>query len=329
MRAIVIIPDNQGGTLVLRDVPEPTIGPHEILIHVKASALNRADLLQRCGTYPAQPVTKNNQLIIGGLEAAGEVTNMGEMVKGFAIGDRVMAMCNGGYAERARVDYRLAMKVPESLSWEEAATIPVSYMTEHDALITNGQLQPGESVFINAASSGVGVAAIQLAKLLGAQPVIGSSRVTRKLQALLDLGMDIGIDSGLNQVADDVLAATNGKGVDIVLDHIGAPFLTDHMRCLAIKGRLISVGRLGGPYSDIDLEQLALKRIQLIGVTFRTRTLEERIAIVQRCSQVILPALAKGRLRPCIHRAFPFEAALKAQDYMASNRQLGKIVLTF
>jgi NADPH2:quinone reductase len=239
-----------------------------------------------------------------------------------------MAMCSGGYAEYVTVDYRLALPVPERLSWQEAATIPVAYMTEHDALITNAHLQAGESVLVNAASSGVGVAALQIAKLFGARPIIGTGGSPEKLAALAAFGMEHGINYQQENVADAVLAATNGNGVDIVIDHVGAPLLQDHMRCMALKGRLIGVGRLGGRSTEIDLDLLALKRLRLIGVTFRTRTLDERIAIAQRCATDILPALADGRLRPLIDRTFPLDEALEAQGYMASNAHMGKIVLT-
>jgi NADPH2:quinone reductase len=239
-----------------------------------------------------------------------------------------MAMCSGGYADYVTVDYRLALPVPPPLSWEEAATIPVAYMTEHDALMTNAQLQAGESVLVNAASSGVGVAALQLARLFGAGPIIGISGSAEKLDALATFGMERGINYQRENIADAVLAMTDGKGVDIVIDHVGAPFLQDHMRCMALQGRLIGVGRLGGRSAEIDLDLLALKRLRLIGVTFRTRTLEERIAIAQRCARDILPALADGRLRPLIDRTFPLDEALEAQGYMASNAHLGKIVLT-
>lgn len=328
MRAIVIISDDQRGTLELREVPDPTPGPQDLLLRVKATALNRADLAQRRGLYPAAVTAAASGLAIGGLEAAGEVIGMGESVTGFSVGDRVMAMCGGGYAELATVDHRLALRIPERLSWEDAATIPVAYMTEHDALITNGRLQAGESVFVNAASSGVGVAAIQLAKLFGAQPVIGSSGVADKLQALSDFGMDVGINYHTEDVAEAVLAATQDEGVDVIVDHVGASHLADHLKCMALKGRLVSVGRLGGGKHEINLDFLALRRLQLIGVTFRTRTLDERIHIAQRCGEAILPALADGRLHPCIDRVFPLAEVAEAQGYMASNAQIGKIVLT-
>jgi NADPH:quinone reductase len=328
VKAIVIVPDGKSGTLERREVPEPVPGPREVLLRVRATALNRADLAQRRGGYPTPRTGGDSGLVIGGLEAAGEVVGMGPEVTGVATGTRVMAMCSGGYAEYVTVDYRLALPVPERLNWQEAATIPVAYMTEHDALITNAQLQAGESVLVNAASSGVGVAALQIARLFGARPIIGTGGSPEKLAALAAFGMERGINYQRENVADAVLAATNGNGVDIVIDHVGAPLLQDHMRCMALKGRLIGVGRLGGRSTDIDLDLLALKRLRLIGVTFRTRTLDERIAIAQRCATDILPALADGRLRPLIDRTFPLDEALEAQGYMASNAHMGKIVLT-
>jgi NADPH2:quinone reductase len=324
---MVIIPAANGGTLELRDVPEPVPGPGELLVRVRATALNRADLAQRRGAYPAPVKAGGSGLAIAGLEAAGEVVGMGREVTGFAIGDRVMAMCGGGYAEVATVDHRLAVRVPDRLSWEEAAAIPVAYMTAHDALITNARLQAGEAVLINAASSGVGVSAIQIAKGWGAKPVLGTSGVPEKLAALAELGLDRGINYHAENFADAVLAATNGAGVDVIIDHVGAPYLADNLRCMALRGRLVSIGRLGGGTADLNLDLLALKRLSLIGVTFRTRTLDERIAIVQRFAADLLPALADGRLRCRIDRVFPLHEALEAQGYMASNAQVGKIVL--
>ena len=328
MQAIVIMSSADGGTLECRDVPEPTPRPGELLVRVRATGLNRADLAQRRGAYPRPATGGDSALNIAGLEAAGEVVGLGEGVTGFAIGDRVMAMCAGGYAEYTTIDQRLAVRVPERLSWEEAAAVPVAYMTEHDALITNARLQAGESVLVHAASSSVGVAAIQIAKLWGAQPVMGTSGVSEKLAALAAQGLDQGINYRTENFADAVLAATDGAGVDVVIDHVGGPHFHDNMRCMALRGRLVSVGRLGGKMGELDLDFLALRRLHLIGVTFRTRILAERIAVTQRCAADLLPALADGRLRPLINRVFPLREALAAQDYMASNGHIGKIVLT-
>ncbi len=328
MQAIVIVSSTDGGTLECRDVPAPTPRPGELLVRVRATGLNRADLAQRRGAYPRPATGGDSALNIAGLEAAGEVAGLGEGVTDFAIGDRVMAMCAGGYAEYTTIDHRLAVRVPERLSWEEAAAVPVAYMTEHDALITNARLQVGESVLVHAASSGVGVAAIQIAKLWGAKPIMGTSGVTEKLAALAAQGLDQGINYRTENFAEAVLATTNGAGVDVVIDHVGGPHFHDNMRCMALRGRLVSVGRLGGKMGELDLDFLALRRLHLIGVTFRTRTLAERIAVTQRFAADLLAALADGRLRPLINRVFPLQEAMAAQDYMASNGQIGKIVLT-
>jgi NADPH2:quinone reductase len=309
-------------------MPKPEPRPNELLVRVKATALNRADLFQRQGTYPRQAKAGDDKVTIAGLEAAGEVAGMGADVVGFSIGDRVMATCTGGYAEFVAVDHRLAMPVPAKMIWTEAATIPVSYMTEHNALITNAGLQSGESVLVHAASSGVGIAAIQIAKLFGAKPVIGTGSVPAKFEVLRSLGMDLGINHRTEKLADTVLAATGGRGVDVIIDHIGGPVLDENLRCMALRGRLVSVGRLAGITGELNLDLMALKRLHLIGVTFRTRTLDERIAIARACVADVLPALTDGRLRPLIDRVFPLDQALEAQAYMTTNAQLGKIVLT-
>jgi NADPH2:quinone reductase len=324
MKALVIVPGKEGGTLELRDLPKPEPKPGELQMRVRATALNRADLYQLKGTHPTQ---SRGSFTLAGLEAAGEVAALGENVSGFKVGDRIMAMCAGGYAEYVTLDARLAAPVPERLSWEEAATIPVAFMTEHNALITHAKLQPGESVLVHAASSGVGVAAIQIAKFFGAGKVLGTAGGPDKLEALASLGLDVGIDYRKDNFADLALASTKKSGVDVIIDHVGGPFLRDNLRCLAVKGRLISVGRLGGATAELDMEVLAYKRLQLIGVTFRTRTTEERIEIVQRFVADLIPPLTDGLLRPVIDRIFPLEQALAAQTYMVSKRKVGKIVL--
>jgi len=326
MKAMVMVRGKEGGVLELRDVPKPEPGPGELLMRVKTTALNRADLYQLKGLYQTEK-TAGGPLTIAGLEAAGEVAGIGKNVSGFNVGDRIMAMCPGGYAEFTTLDHRLAMRVPERLSWEEAATIPIAYMTEHNALITNARLQAGETVFVNAASSGVGVAAVQIAKFCGARRVIGTASTSAKLAALRTLGMDIGINYRTENFADAVLAATGGAGADVIIDHVGASSLKENLRCMALKGRLVSVGRLGGGTGELDLELLALKRLQLIGVTNRTRTIDEKAAIARSVASDLLPGLADGRLRPVIDRVFALHQALEAQTYMASNAQIGKIVL--
>ncbi len=335
MKAMVIVRGKEGGILELRDLPRPEPGPEDLLIRVKATSLNRADIYQLKGTFATQAPTgglttqaaPSGPAVIAGLEAAGEVAGIGKNVAGFSVGDRVMGTCAGGYAEFALLDHRLAIPVPARLSWEEAGTIPIAYMTEHNALLTSARLQPGETALIHAASSGVGAAAVQIAKLCGAKLVIGTSGEPAKLNALKSLGMDLGVNYRTENFADAVLAATKGTGADVIIDHVGGPYLKENLRCMAVRGRLVSVGRLGGTTAELDLELMALKRLQLIGVTFRTRTIDEKIDIVRGVIADLLPALADGRLKPVIDRVFPLDEAAKAQAYMTSNAQIGKIVL--
>lgn len=328
MKAVVIIRKEQGGTMALQEIPIPKPRPEELLIQVKAAALNRADLFRVQGTYVMTGSTKTEGRpeIVGG-EAAGVVVDMGQDVAGFAKGDRVMGMCDGGYAEFTTLHQKLAMAVPERLSWEEAATIPISYMTEHNALVTNGRLRAGESVLINGASSGVGVAAVQIARLWGAKPVIGLSGSPAKLEALKALGVDVGINYRTENFKEAVLSATDGKGVDLIIDHVGGPHLKDNLKCMALKARLVSVGRLGGEIGQLNMDLLALKRLELIGVTFRTRTFTERIEIARLMISDLLPALEDGRLKPVVACVFPLDQATEAHQYMATNAHFGKIVL--
>ncbi len=328
MKAAVIIKGEKGGTMEVQDVPIPQPRPEELLIEVKASGLNRADIFRVQGTYvTTSSTTVNDRLEIVGGEAAGVVVDLGKEVSGFAKGDRVMGMCNGGYAEFTTIHQHLAIPVPERLTWEEAATIPVSYMTEYNALITNGRLKAGESVLINGASSGVGVASVQIAKFWGAKPLFGLAGSPAKLKALKGLGIDLGINYRTENFKETILANTEGKGVDLIIDHVGGPHLKDNLKCLALKGRLVSVGRLGGEIGQLNMDLLALKQLELIGVTFRTRTFSERIEIARRMTADLLPALADGRLKSVVDRVFPLDQALEAHQYMLTNAQFGKIIL--
>jgi NADPH:quinone reductase len=328
MKAAVIIKGEKGGTMAVMDVPVPKLRPEELLIEVKASGINRADIFRVQGTYvTTASSTADGRLEIVGGEAAGVVVDMGGDVSGFAKGDRVMGMCNGGYAEFTTIHQQLALPIPERLKWEEAATIPVAYMTEYNALITNGRLRAGESVLINGASSGVGVAAVQIAKFWGAKPLFGLAGSPAKLTALKGLGLDVGINYRTENFKEAILAGTQGKGVDLIIDHVGGPHLKDNLKCMALKARLVSVGRLGGEIGPLNMDLLALKRLELIGVTFRTRTFSERIEIARQMAADLLPALADGRLKPVIDRIFPLDQALEAHQYMTTNVQFGKIVL--
>jgi NADPH2:quinone reductase len=325
MRAAVLVPNEAGGTMAVLDLPDPEPGAGEVLIRVRATALNRGELLQRRrGRTAAGPAATPRP---GGVEFAGEVARLGPGVSGVAVGDRVMGRSPESYAEYVVVDQRALMPVPSQLGWEEAAAIPNVFVTAHDAIVTNGRLQPGESVLVNAASSGVGTAAIQIAKLLGASPVIGSSGSAAKLERLRPLGMDVGINYREDDVVARVLEATGGAGVDLIIDNVGGTVLGDNLRCMALQGRLVSVGRNGAEKGELDMDLLALRRLRLIGVTFRTRTREEAIACSQHCAEDLLPAFNDGRLKPVVDRAFPLDEIAAAQEYMLSDAHLGKIVI--
>jgi len=327
MKAMVVHDPGEHGTLRLEEVPDPQLGPRDVLVRVRATALNRADLSQRLGAYRQQATARGGPPIAG-LESAGEVVAVGAEATRFAPGDRVMGQCAGGYAELLAVDERILLPVPERLDWAQAAATPVALVTEYDALATNAALAPGESVLIQAAGSAVGLMAVQIARQLGAGRIFGTVASDEQDALVRELGADVAIHHEHERFADAIERETDGRGVDVVIDHVGGAVLAENMRALALEGRLISVGRLGARVGEIDLDLLALKRLRLIGVTFRTRTIDEYEACVRRAGDVLLPVLAAGRLRPVVDRVYPLEQALEAQERMRANRHLGKIVLT-
>jgi NADPH:quinone reductase len=325
MKAVVI--SSPGGPEVLqyRDVPDPIAGPEDLLVRVRATALNRADILQRMGGYP-QPGPKP-EFEIPGLEFAGEVLTAGGRVQGFAGGDRVMGLlAGGGYAEQVVIHHRLALKVPENLSWQEAGATPEVYITAHDAL-RQCDLVAGESVLIHAAGSGVGVAAIQIAKVMGASLVAGTAGSADKLAQAKELGLDVGINYREQDFAEEVLKATGGRGVDVVLDVIGAEYWERNMRALAPKGRMVLVGLMGGASTPANLGMLLTKRLQVRGTTLRARPLEEKATATRAFEKSVLPHIASGRVKVVVDRVFPLAEAAEAHSAMEANVNFGKIVL--
>lgn len=327
MKAIVL--SRYGGPEVLeyRDVPEPLAGPDDLLVRVRAAALNRADTLQRRGGYP-QPGPRA-AFEIPGLEFAGEVVRVGERVEGFAEGERVMGLlAGGGYAEYVSIHHRLAMKVPASLSWEEAGATPEVYITAHDALL-QCSLAAGEAVLVHAAGSGVGVAAIQIAKLMGASLVVGTAGSADKLERARALGLDVGVnyrEDGADFAAA-CLEATGGRGVDVVLDVIGANYWEQNLKALAPKGRMVLVGLMGGPMTQANLGTLLMKRLQVRGTTLRARPLEEKGMATRAFEKSVLPHIASGRVRIVVDRTFPLQEAAAAHEYLERNESFGKVVL--
>jgi NADPH:quinone reductase len=321
MRAVQAIPAPEGGRIEVHEVPNPVPGNGQVLVKVRASGLNRGEITQAKALLSGNPVPV-------GVEFAGEIAALGKGINSWHEGDRVMGHGRGGQAEFVLTDPRAIMPVPAGMSWAEAATFPNVFITAHDAVVTNGELRTGESILVNAASGGVGLAAIQIASFLGAKPVIATSRSSSKRDRLASFGVDVTIDTARESQVDAVMAATNKRGVDVIIDCIGGTVFEDNMKSLAVKGRLVNIGRLGSNTATIDITQLWLKRLKLIGVTFRTRSEEERLACIQACARDLLEPLKAGRLRWPIDRSFPLESIAEAHAYMLRDQHFGKIVLT-
>ncbi len=321
MRAIRVIPDPAGGRVEVQDIAVPVAAPGQVLVRVRASGLNRGEITQARDRRSGEPIT-------AGVEFAGEVATVGAGVTGWREGDRVMGHGRECQAQYVLSDPRALMPVPARVSWIQAASFPNVFITAHDALVINGELRAGESVLVNGASGGVALAAVQIAALLGAAPVIATSRSAAKLGRLAEFGVDVAIDSSREDQVDAVMAATGKLGVDIIIDTVGGPAFAANMKSLAVKGRLVQVARLGGTTAEIDLALLWMRRLKLIGVTFRTRTEEERLACIEACARDMLPLLNAGRIKWAIERTFSLEQIGEAHAYMQRSEHFGKIVLT-
>lgn len=321
MRAIVI----EGNSLRLREVPDPSLGPADLLVRVRATSVNRADL-RRAAVHFKQSETA--AAAIAGLEMAGEVIGKGADVSSFAIGDRVMAMTGGGYAEMVAIDHRLALPVPAKFTWARAAATPTVYVTAHDALVSQGGVTAGTQLLVQGASTGTGIAAVQIAHAWKADRVFGTAGTDDKVARLRAFGCDTPINYRTSDVAKLVLEATQERGVDLVLDLVGRSAVAANIAAVAIKGRIICVGRVGGTTDEINLDEFARKRVTMTGTTFRTRTLDERTAVIRRFRNEMIPLFEDGTLTPVLdQREFGFEEAEAAQAYMAENKHFGKIVL--
>ena len=310
MRAILVEDDH---SLRLGEVPSPTRGPNDLRIHVRATSVNRADLLQRAGRYPPPPGASE----ILGLECAGVVSEVGANVRGWAVGDRAMALlAGGGYAEEVVVDAGSAMHVPDSLSDEEAAAVPEVFLTAFLNLFLLARLQEGESVLIHGGGSGVGTAATTLAKLAGARVLVTAGSAAKCEQCLAH-----GADVAINYREEDFVE--RARGVNVILDHIGARYLPRDLEALATDGRIVIIGSMGGErMAEIDVVKLLGKRAQVIGSTLRSRSVADKAAIVAAFVERFLP-----RVRPVVHAVLPLERAEEAHALMESSEHFGKIVL--
>jgi NADPH2:quinone reductase len=326
MLAYSIRPESGRTVLERRDAAVPEPKPGQVLVRMRAAALNRGELIVAHGIHslPGQPPAGPKP---AGAEGAGEVERVGDGVTAVRPGDRVMGRCPGAFAEYALMDAREAVPVPPRLSWEEAASVPLVFMVVHDMLVEQGRLVAGEALLVTGASSGVGVAALQVGKLLGAT-VIGTSGSAEKLERLRALGLDAGIRTRAPDFVDAVLAATSGKGANLVVNNVGGTVFPACVRALAYEGRLATVGYVDGVMtSEIDLEALHTKRLRLFGVSNKLRGPEQRAATVRGFVADLLPALADGRIRPVIDRVFAFDELPAAKALMESDAHLGKLVV--
>ena len=307
--------------LEFRDVPAPEPGPGQILLRMHAAGLNRGELIV------GHAVKAGGAAKAAGAEGAGEVTKLGADVSNVKVGDRVMGRCAGSFAEYSLMDAREAVPVPKNLSWEEAASVPLVFMVVHDMLVAQGKLKAGEWLLVTGISAGVGVAALQTAKALGAK-VIGTSGSQEKLDKLKAMGLDVGIRTRAGDFADAVMKATGGKGANLVVNNVGGSVFAETIRALAYEGRHATVGYVDGVLkSEIDIEALHTKRLTLFGVSNRLRTAEQRAVTVRGFAGDILPFIASGKIKPLVDRVFPFAELPAAKAYMESNAQVGKIAV--
>jgi NADPH2:quinone reductase len=309
----------------IAEVPQPAPKGAQVLVKVHACGLNRADLGMTKGHVHG---SRGGVGTVLGMEWAGEVAALGPEAKGVAVGDRIMGSGAAALAEYTLAEAGRIFRTPSNMNFEEAATLPVALTTMHNAVVTNGALQAGQSVLVQGASSGVGLMAMQIAKIKGARPVIGSSTNANRRGRLKEFGADLAIDSSDPGWVDEVLAATNGEGVDLIIDQVSGKVANQNLAATKIKGRIINVGRLGGTHADFNFDLHAARRINYVGVTFRTRSVEEIADIFDRVRQDIWSAVESRKLQLPIDRVFSFGDIAAAFAHMEANKHLGKIVVT-
>ena len=324
MRAIIFDDPGEPEVLKLGEFEKPIVKENEILVQVKATALNRADTLQRKGMYPppegASPIL--------GLEIAGTVTEIGNKVSKWQKGDKVFGLVpGGGYAEYATIHEDMAMEIPDNYSLEQAAAIPEVFLTAYQALVWHGRLQKGETVLVHAGASGVGTAAIQMAKEMGASVFVTASKA--KHQICLDLGAEKAIDYKSEDFSEKVLEFTNGRGTDLIIDFVAGPYLNQNIKSLAVDGRLVNLATLGGgKVDDFDMRSILYKRLNIIGSTLRSRSLDYQIMLTKEFAGYALGKFTTGKIKPVIDSVFDWSDASKAHFYMEGNKNKGKIVLS-
>lgn len=324
MKAIIITRPGAPDVLEMQERVKPEPGVGQIRVRVRASALNRADLLQRMGNYPVPPGYPAD---ISGMEYAGEVDVLGPSATLWKAGDHVMGIIGGaGHAEYLCVHEREAIPVPKSMSWEDAAAIPEAFLTAYDALFARADLRAGETVLIHAVGSGVGTAALQLASVAGAR-VVGTARSPSKLERARKLGLDVAIDASRGDWAAQVDAAIGTERVQALLDLVGGNYLEGNLRVLAMRGRMVVVGLTAGATAQFNMGVLLRKRLTIVGTVLRARPLEEKIALARTVAERVVPLFDAGKLKPVVDRVMPFAQIRAAHELMESNETFGKIVL--
>tara|TARA_B100001029_G_scaffold92473_1_gene75782 strand:+ start:360 stop:1364 length:1005 start_codon:yes stop_codon:yes gene_type:complete len=324
MRAVVITEYGDVDVLQVQEVPAPVPGPDEVLVEVMASAMNRADLLQRAGQYPAPGPQPEYE--VPGLEFSGTIAAVGSQVVSWSPGDAVMGIVSGGaMAEMLVTHERMLQPVPSSVGLADAAGIPEVFMTAHDALVSQGMLTSGRRALVHAGASGVGTASIQICQAIGAEIAVTCS--TNKVGACSDLGAHLVVDYSKDDFVDAVGDWTGGGGVDVVLDVIGGEYLVRNIRCLKTQGRIVQVGVMGEAVASFPLGALLPKRASLIGTVLRSRPLEQKIDANQRFLSELLPRFDDGTLRPVIDSRYALEDIAEAHNYMATNANIGKILI--
>jgi NADPH:quinone reductase len=309
----------------ITEIDKPAPQGTQVLVRVRACGLNRADLGMTKGHVHGSAGGVGTVL---GMEWAGEIEDIGPDAAGCKIGDRVMGSGAAALAEYTLADHGRLLPIPDGFGFEEAATLPVALTTMHNALIAVGRLRPGQSVLIQGASSGVGLMALQIARLKGAKLVIGSSTDKARRDRLHEFGAGLAIDSSAPGWVDEVLAATGGNGVDLVIDQVSGPVANQNLAATRVLGRIVNIGRLGGSHADFNFDLHAARRIDYVGVTFRSRSIEEIREIFRQVRGDIWPAIESRKLRLPIDRIVRFAEIGEAFEHMQANRHFGKIVVT-
>jgi tumor protein p53-inducible protein 3 len=323
MKAIHVQTDKEDRPLVWRETEDPVPSADEVLVDIHAASLNRADLMQRAGGYPPPPGAPE----ILGLDMAGQIASVGAEVTGWEVGDRVCALlAGGGYAERVTVSQQMLMPIPGTWSYEQAAGMPEVFLTAFVNLFMEAGLQPGETVLMHGGASGVGTAAIQLVREAGGRMIVTASSEA-KITRCRELGADLVINYKKEDFVQRVQAFTGGEGVDVIIDMVGAAYLERNLSLLKLKGRLVFISTLSGATTEMNLGALMGRRLRLIGSVLRSRSLEEKVEIKRRFVDRFWSQLENGSIEPIIDSVYPIEQAGAAHQYMAENRNIGKIIL--